>query len=222
MPRTETKIFGPLPTATQKQHGRTQIFHGLPAPIQPSVRAARGLVIADFSGEDAPKTRLLPIEELLQSKAQATQAQPKGATSATAGWQAKPTSKRRRLRLLVGSMALLLAGYASLSDVRAATPAPGVRVEESALVVEPPPVAAAAPMAEAPKPRMPEGVAARAASRRAQRNAASPRKAGDQLAAGDLARAAKTYEQLSSSHPNDPVYAEAARILRMRVARPAP
>ncbi|MET0284149.1 MAG: hypothetical protein ABW352_06755, partial [Polyangiales bacterium] len=51
---------------------------------------------------------------------------------------------------------------------------------------------------------------------------ASPRRASDLLAAGELTRAAKIYEQLAVGAPEEPVYAEAARILRLRVARPSP
>lgn len=200
MPRAETRIYNGLPTATEKQHGKTQIFHGLPVPIQrPS------LTVADFAHvEKGPKTRLMPIEELLRPPT-------KGATSATGGWQSrlhlKPIPRARKLRLVAGLIAIVVAAYSQQSDVRASTPP----VVAAVPVITPAPT----PVEEAKEPpRKPKRVS--------PSKSATPRKAGDQLAAGELARAAKTYEQLAAAAPEHPVYAEAARILRQRIERPTP
>jgi hypothetical protein len=199
MPRGETRIYASLPTASAKQLGRTQIFHGLPAPIQrPSLTAA------DFASDArGPKTRLMPIEDLLKPA--------QGATSATRGWQWRLQMTRgRTLRLVVGLIAIALTGYASRADVRASTPP--TRKPVPVIVAAPPPAPAKPPEETKPEPRK---------DKRASK-AATPRRAGDQLAAGELARAAKTYEQLAASAPDDPVYAEAARILRLRASRRSP
>lgn len=190
----------PLPTASAKQLGRTQIYHGLPAPIQATPRTAPAF--------DWRKTRLLPIEELTRASKQPL---PEAATRATGGWQSRlrldALPLGRIVRLGVGLLTLLLAGYGSLANVRASTrpvAAAPVAIEPLPRVVpEPPPVAP--PAVE---------------KRRAVSKRVTPRQAGDQLAAGDLARAAKTYEQLAERAPDDAVYREAARILRLRVARP--
>jgi hypothetical protein len=209
VPRGETKIYASPPTASEQHHGRTQIFHGLPAPIQ---RPA--LTVADFAGDGGPKTRLMPIEQLLKQPPPLR----KGATSATGGWQSRlhlgAMPRRRKLRLVVGLISLVVSGYISLADVRASTP-PVRRVTPPIAAVPAPEIVATKPEESKPVPR-------KAKRARESSKAASPRKAGDQLAAGDLARAAATYEQLAERAPEDPVYAEAARILRLRVGRPAP
>jgi hypothetical protein len=201
MPRGKPRIYGALPTAREKQRAKTQLFHGLLVPIQ---RSRPSLTVADFASDKGPKTRLMPIEELLKPV--------EGATSATPSWQSRlhlgAMPHGRKLRLVVGLISIAVTGYAALADVRASTPA---IVAQAAPLVEAPPPAPA--VREEPKRELPKKRASKAAT---------PRKASDQLAAGDLARAASSYEQLAASAPHDPVYAEAARILRRRVGSAAP
>jgi len=48
------------------------------------------------------------------------------------------------------------------------------------------------------------------------------RAAADSVATGDFSRAAVLYRELSRREPNNPVYAQAARILAERAQTPAP
>lgn len=262
MASTKTRIFQPgvLPTATVRQQGKTQIFHGLPVPVQPSERKlpqhSPEVFIADRESPMGTRTRLLPIEKLLEEAKPflARPSTPAQAKSATSGWRSRlqwlrPSrlSRGRRLRLVVGLISLTISGYASLRDVSASTGRPQ---KVAALAAAPASLPAAAvakeplakelvamqpAQAEPPEVAQPRLLAERSAPtpaepRKARKRAAAPtrskgpseRRACDYLAAGDLTRAARTYEQLSQRTPADPVYAEAARILRIRLEGSAP
>lgn len=261
MARTKTRIFaaGLLPTATVREQGKTQIFHGLPVPVQLSERKlpqhSPTVFIADEEPPTSRRTRLVPIEQLLEEAKPFLPRPSTPSKPATGGWQPRlrwlhleGLSTGRKVRLVVGLISLAVAGYASLSDVSASTtrppriaaaaPSAPTLAAPLAQVAAVPPAAAVEPVAAAPEKPAPQVAAASSARptsplepRRRKRDRTaiparskgpSDRRACDLLAAGDLTRAAKTYELLSQRTPADPVYAEAARILRIRLEQSAP
>lgn len=239
MARSLTKIYSrtTLTTASEKRGDRTQIFHGLPVPIERVARLprpARELDIADFAAGGALGTQLVQSEQLLRSS-RPPPPRPTtdgGATGATAGWQLRlqrgPLPSARSL--LVALLLLAGTGYAALVAVRSSTlpkPTGFARPVRPELVAanEHEVLALRAAPADAASEVL--GFARLEQVRRRSRathaapdaNVFSPRGAGDLLAAGEVARAAEAYAQLAASAPDVAVYSEAARILRLRAAR---
>jgi hypothetical protein len=159
-----------------------------------------------------------------------------------------PRKRRRKLLLgagLIALLALILGGLAALRNVGGLTRAPRANpavAEPAAVPAEPafgppppPPArtAGAKPQVAAPsaaeRPRDAEPTRAekraRARARRSERAVVAPaddpleRKAVDALAGGDYAGALRSYEALARQHPERPVYAEVARILRQRIEK---
>jgi hypothetical protein len=85
-------------------------------------------------------------------------------------------------------------------------PAPSQRTPPPATAQQPAPSATAPAPAPTPAPTPVAAVG----------NKTLERQAVDFVAAGDFARAAAVYEQLQAQNPNNPVYGEAVRILRMK------
>jgi hypothetical protein len=104
--------------------------------------------------------------------------------------------------------------------VPAGTPmpqAPSQRTSPPATAEQPPP--SATTLATAPPPPSATALATAPpppATVAAAGNRTLERQAVDFVAAGDFARAAAVYEQLQAQNPNNPVYREAVRILRMK------
>jgi hypothetical protein len=204
----------------------------LDAPVQPC-RAEPPPLPSAISMPSTPlrATRLLPVEALLSRPGAEVEAAGRGeetvsvasgvapqagAGSSTAAGSAERARGLRPLMAVIATLALALWMAPFLRDeyggrglVRRAPPP----LPAAPKAVEAPATAPATAGAFAAPPLV-ESSPAEAARRGGARS--DERSAVDALAGGDYGLAASLYGELARLHPAEPVYAEAARILRMR------
>lgn len=164
------------------------------------------------------ETSLVPVEELLARHGVVGAAStPRGSALPIAAGPAREAAPQRRVldrrRVVIAAIAsLLLIGVALC--LRSARHRSNDTVEPTALLPQREPSPASrvfprAPQVKAPAPPSPSGTALRVSLDRA---------ASDAVIEGRYEAAADTYERLARATPTRPVYREAARILRQRLA----
>ena len=177
-------------------------------------------------------TRILPVEQLVQGERRVEPEQPRANEKESQGWPAqglpeKDAPKNVMRLVCVALLAVCIVLWAASAlvtpDVAPSALPKGSAVGSPAALPTPLPSRSPEHAPRASAPALVSGVEAEGALAEppqpiAQANDARARAAVDALVRGDEELARSLYEELAKARPEQPVFAEAARILRTRQA----